>query len=360
MIPIPEDLLELLRYLSLNKIKAILVGGFVRDALLQKVSSDIDIELYGVTSLETLETLLKPFGKVGVYGKSFGVLKLSYAGYHIDFAPPRTESKSGFGHKGFEVHWQNDLDYTEASKRRDFTINAIGYDPLSRTLLDPHKGVDDLQNKRLRYVDKESFADDPLRALRALQFAARYDLVCDKKLLALCTSMLQHGALVELPKERIFEEIKKLLLSPKPSIGLKLLDQMGGRELFGTYPDDTAWNRALDRCDHLLNTLENLPLRLAALLLETSSPHETLEKITFHRTLSITVLKIIAYTKTYAIFDFPPKPILQGRDLMAFGINPSPDYKTILEEGYHAQQKGSFTTHPDAIKWLRNHLVTRR
>jgi tRNA nucleotidyltransferase (CCA-adding enzyme) len=79
------------------------VGGFVRDHFTGHTTQDLDIELYGIPSLETLETLLNPFGKMGLYGKSFGVIKLSYEGYAIDFSPPRTESKSGFGHKGFEM-----------------------------------------------------------------------------------------------------------------------------------------------------------------------------------------------------------------------------------------------------------------
>lgn len=98
-IPLPPPLLRLIEQLALAGIKPILVGGFVRDAFSGHPTNDLDIELYGVTSIEALETLIKPFGKLNLIGKSFGVLKLSYAGFTIDFAPPRTESKSGFGHK---------------------------------------------------------------------------------------------------------------------------------------------------------------------------------------------------------------------------------------------------------------------
>ena len=182
MIPLTCRLDPVLATLYANNITPIVVGGYVRDALMGIDSKDIDIELYGVSSLEDLENLLKPFGKVGVYGKSFGVLKLKIDDLDIDFSPPRTESKNGFGHTGFTVEFTGNLDFERASARRDFTINAIGYDPKSNTLLDPHGGVEDLRNKTLCYVSHESFADDPLRVLRAVQFAGRFELTCDNDL----------------------------------------------------------------------------------------------------------------------------------------------------------------------------------
>lgn len=265
MIPLTPPLMRLVEHLSHHGIKAIFVGGFVRDHFSGHTTHDLDIELYGVTSLESLETLLKPFGKLGLYGKSFGVFKLTYEGYSIDFSPPRTESKSGFGHKGFETKWFSDLSFTDAARRRDFTINAIGYDPLTQTLLDPYNGINDLHSKTLRCVDIETFVDDPLRILRAVQFAARFELTCDNTLLALCREMIAGGALAELPKERIFEELKKLfLLSTHPSIGLKLLEEMGGLEFFEpldkliitpqdplSHPEGSVWLHTLMALDFM-------------------------------------------------------------------------------------------------------------
>ena len=263
MIPISPPLVRLVEHLSHHGIKPLIVGGFVRDHFTAHTTHDLDIELYGVPSLEILETLLKPFGKIGLYGKSFGVIKLSYEGYAIDFSPPRTESKMGFGHKGFETAWHSHLDFSAAARRRDFTINAIGYDPIEKKLLDPFGGLEDLEKKILRCVDPETFVDDPLRVLRAVQFAARFELTCDNTLLILCRKMIDEDALAELPKERIFEEFKKLLLqSTSPSIGLRLLREMGGLRFFSpldqlettpqekvSHPEGSVWNHTLMALD---------------------------------------------------------------------------------------------------------------
>jgi tRNA nucleotidyltransferase (CCA-adding enzyme) len=358
---LPVDLYPILEKLHAHHIIPIVVGGYVRDMLLGLDSKDIDIELYGVSSLEELEKLLKPFGKLGVYGKSFGVLKLKLHECDIDFSPPRTESKNGFGHTGFAVEFTQDLDFKSASARRDFTINAIGYDPKSSTLLDPHGGVDDLRNKTLRYVALESFADDPLRVLRAVQFAGRFELTCDNDLLVLCQTMIAHGALEELPKERIFEELKKLLmLCTKPSLGLRLLDSMGGRYLLGGL-DDTLWEKSLERCDDtsLIRTGDerhDLPLLLASLLLNVKHPKAILEHICFHGWLIRLSSEVIDYALKTDTIAFPPKPLLQGRDLIALGLLPSQDFKSILEEAFEAQIRGVFQTYEEAQAWL----VTKR
>ena len=337
MIPISPPLMQLVEHLSSKGIKPIIVGGFVRDHFSGHPTHDLDIELYGVTSLDSLETLLKPFGKLGVYGKSFGVLKLTYAGYSIDFSPPRTESKSGFGHKGFETTWFSDLDFATAARRRDFTINAIGYDPITQTLLDPYRGVEDLKYKQLRCVDPQTFVDDPLRILRAVQFAARFELTCDKQLLALCQKMITEGALQELPKERIFEEFKKLLLrSNRPSIGMTLLNEMGGLPFFSpldrfestpqetsSHPEGSVWNHTLMALDTMASMRlgewrSDLILMLAMLLHDIGKPDTTitvegvlnapkhaeigvdiarhwLEKITEDKTLIEAILPLIRY-----------------------------------------------------------------
>jgi tRNA nucleotidyltransferase (CCA-adding enzyme) len=361
MIPIPPPLQRLVEHLASSGIRAIFVGGFVRDYFTGHATSDLDIELYGVTSLDTLETLLRPFGKVGLYGKSFGVLKLTYEGYHIDFSPPRTESKSGFGHKGFEIAWHSDLSFSAAARRRDFTINAIGYDPLTHALLDPYGGVEDLDAKILRCVDPDTFVDDPLRILRAIQFAARFELTCDETLTALCTTMIEHGALDELPKERIFEEFKKLfLLSQRPSIGLQLLAQMGGKYLFDPLTED-AWSHALDTIDTVAarrspNPLHALGEMFAALLIDSPDPQSVLERLIDQRDLLRTTMHIIRYARRSGRFTLPPEPLLLGRDLIAQGLKPSEAFKTILENAYDAQLEGAFATREEALQWLVIHL----
>jgi tRNA nucleotidyltransferase (CCA-adding enzyme) len=296
IIPLSAPLVRLFQHLSEHGIKPILVGGFVRDAFTGHSTHDIDIELYGVTSIESLETLLHPFGKLNLVGKSFGVLKLSYEGYLIDFSPPRSESKAGFGHKGFEMQWYSELDFTTAARRRDFTINAIGYDPLSDTLLDPFGGREDLNQKRLRCVDPETFTDDPLRVLRAVQFAARYELTCDNQLLDLCRDMIMQGALDELPKERIYEELKKLLLlSARPSLGMTLLQEMGGLSFFSpldkldstpqdsaSHPEGSVWVHTLMTLDVMASMRngdqkKDITLMIAALLHDIGKPDTTID-----------------------------------------------------------------------------------
>lgn len=295
MIILPPSLDSLVSRLFAAGIKPILVGGFVRDHFTEKHTHDVDIELYGVTSLEEIETLLNPFGKVNLVGKSFGVLKLSFGGYHIDFSPPRTESKQGFGHKGFDVSWYSDIDFSTAARRRDFTINAIGYDPINHAFLDPYGGIRDLENRRLRCVDPETFVDDPLRVLRAVQFAARFELSCDSSLLELCRTMIGRGALEELPKERIFEELRKLFLkSSRPSVGLTLLKEMGGLPFFSplekfehtpqdpvSHPEGNVWNHILMCVDAMVpllskDTKKDTVLMFSALLHDIAKPETTI------------------------------------------------------------------------------------
>ncbi len=228
MIALPDSLTPIVDHLLVHHAHPIVVGGFVRDALLDTPSKDIDIEVYGIDSLEALKTLLEPFGSVNEVGKSFGVLKLRLDDLDLDFALPRTESKTAPGHKGFNIISSAALNFETAARRRDFTINAMGFDLQSDTLLDPYGGQHDLDHNILRCVDPETFIEDPLRILRAVQFAARFKLVMESDLLKLCQTMVSQRALQELPKERIFDEIKKLLLkATHPSIGFKLMDQMG-------------------------------------------------------------------------------------------------------------------------------------
>jgi tRNA nucleotidyltransferase (CCA-adding enzyme) len=258
-------LLPLIDHLTAHNITPIFVGGCVRDHLLGNDSLDIDIELYGLENTNALSDILKPFGKINEVGKSFGVFKFRYEGYAIDLSLPRTENKSAKGHKGFEVQTYSEIDFATASRRRDFTINSMGYNPQTQSLLDPHNGACDLSAKILRCVDPSTFVEDPLRLLRAVQFAARFDLACDPQLLALCSQMITQGALKELPKERIFEELKKLfLLSQKPSIGMELLHEMGGLPFFtpldlyeqtpqdpATHPEGNVWIHTLMALDKM-------------------------------------------------------------------------------------------------------------
>lgn len=200
--------------------RALLVGGGVRDLLLSKEVKDFDIEVFGVEA-EKLEDILRPFGKVMTVGKSFGVLKVSInRTIDIDVSLPRRDSKTGSRHADFSVATDPFMAISEAARRRDFTINAILADPLTGKIVDPFHGVADLKNKTLRVVDEETFVDDPLRVLRAMQFVGRFELVVDEHSRRLMTSMTD--SLKHLSKERVYEEWRKLLLkAERPSLGLQ-------------------------------------------------------------------------------------------------------------------------------------------
>ena len=199
--------------------RALVVGGWVRDRLLGHDSKDLDMEVFGIPAAD-LPVLLEPFGKVEPIGQSFPVYKIGT----IDIGLPRRESKSGRGHKGFVVEGDPTMSIEEAARRRDFTINAISWDPLTDEFEDPFHGRADLERKVLRVVDATRFADDSLRVLRALQFAARFELTLDEETRALCRSI----RLDDLPPERIWGEIEKLLLrAERPSIGFALALELG-------------------------------------------------------------------------------------------------------------------------------------
>ena len=227
-IKIPLTLAKVLKLLQEKGATPILVGGCVRDHFLNLQIKDYDIEVFDIKDFETLTKYLEQFGKVKLVGKSFGVLKLCMENEEYDFALPRVEKKVSKGHKGFEIISDTSLSFEEAARRRDFTINAIGYDFIKDEFLDPFGGLKDLENKSLRHIDDNSFIEDPLRVYRAVQFASRFGFTLDKSTFELCKKMVQNGVLEELPKERIFEELKKLFLkSIKPSYGFELLKELG-------------------------------------------------------------------------------------------------------------------------------------
>ena len=200
--------------------RALVVGGWVRDRLRGHPSKDVDVEMFGIPQ-DRLPGLIARFGRVEAVGESFAVYKLVAPGADsvIDVALPRRESKKGRGHKGFEVHGDPLMSVADAARRRDFTINAISWDPLTEGFEDPFDGRADLARQLLRAVDPQTFGDDSLRVLRAVQFAARFEYSLDDGTAALCRAI----PLDDLPAERIWGEIEKLLLhAERPSIGFAL------------------------------------------------------------------------------------------------------------------------------------------
>jgi tRNA nucleotidyltransferase (CCA-adding enzyme) len=211
---LPEKILRLAEIVKQNGGRAMLVGGCVRDELMKIEPKDWDLEIYGIEP-QRLREILDSFGKVDAVGEAFTVYKL---GNDLDVALPRRERKIARGHKGFVVEGDKNMSFAEAAKRRDFTINAILKDALTGEIIDCYNGQEDIKNKILRVVSRETFAEDSLRVLRAAQFAARFEFEIDAETVEICRSI----DLTDLPKERIWGEFEKLLLkSEKPSIGLR-------------------------------------------------------------------------------------------------------------------------------------------
>jgi tRNA nucleotidyltransferase (CCA-adding enzyme) len=218
----------------------LLVGGCVRDHFLNIENKDIDIEVYGLSYKQILK-ILKPHFHTGWVGQSFGTVKVSgraerdgsdtgRAGrdgsdtIEVDLSLPRTESKIGIGHKGFDVVSDPFLDPTVALARRDFTINAIGI-RIDGTVIDPFGGLDDLQKGILR-APTEAFCEDPLRVLRGMQFAARFGFTMEERTLELCKRVLPEYD--TLSAERIWSEWEKWATKGRyPGRGLQLLRDCG-------------------------------------------------------------------------------------------------------------------------------------
>ncbi len=230
---IPLILEEILKDLQRIGAIPILVGGCVRDFFLNIPIKDYDIEIFGIDSLDIIQKFLEKYGSVKLVGKSFGVLTLRVNEYDFDFALPRIEKKTGNTHQDFDVITNANLSFKEAAIRRDFTINAIGYDFFKQEFLDPFGGINDLKSSILRHINDKTFIEDSLRVYRAVQFVSRFNFKIDDKTKILCQQIVSNGNLIYLPKERIYEEFKKLLLkSPRPSIGFELLRELGVLKYF--------------------------------------------------------------------------------------------------------------------------------
>ena len=200
--------------------RALLVGGCVRDSLMGEKPTDWDVEVYNIAP-DRLRELLGRFGRVDAVGEAFKVYKL---GSDLDVSLPRRERNTGRGHRAFVIEGDPSMSIEEATRRRDFTINAILEDPLTNEIIDPFRGQEDIRKKILRAVSSETFSEDSLRVLRAAQLAARFNFDIEAQTIELCGSI----DLTDLPRERIWGEMEKLLLrARRPSIGFRWLHTMG-------------------------------------------------------------------------------------------------------------------------------------
>ena len=456
---LPPILKTLSVILAKHDAKAIVVGGSVRDHFLALPCKDYDVEVYGLDTIESLEKILAAYGEVNLVGKSFGVLKFTHEADEYDFSFPRSERKISQGHRGFEVSVDGDLDFATAARRRDFTLNAMGYDIANHTFLDPFNGLKDIQAKQLKHIDDRTFIEDPLRVYRAVQFAARFGFGLETTTHALCAKMTQEGMLEELPKERIYSEFSKLLLkAPKPSIGFELMRGLGILAYFPElealigipqsplwHPEGDVWIHTMMCVDAMVGLLgkdekQNLTYMFAILCHDLGkATHTSIEsdgriRAIGHETAGIEPTKSFMYrisdahdfiatllplvehhlkpsqfyrdqSKATAIrklatkvniedliivakADFlgrtteeslagvyhagawlleksqqlqvntsPLENLLQGRDLIALGLQPSLQFKEILEQVYHRILEGKTKTKEEALAWVEKRYL---
>lgn len=403
MIEYPNILDKIFDKLNKHNAKPIIIGGYIRDFLLNIDSNDIDIEVYNISTFKKLENILKEFGNVTSVGKNFGVCKLSFDDLSLDFTLPRIDSKIGSGHSGFNVKIDENLDFTLAAKRRDFTINAIGYDVVNKKMLDPYNGIADLKKKALKMVNTDTFIEDPLRVLRAVQFCARFDLKMDRELFSLCFKMVEQNMLQELPKERIYEEIKKLLLkSPNPSLGFTILKELNALKYFlkcscsMTHIDKMAKENITNKRTKEVLMLATMcysfsPFEIEELILNFSNDKRLLKEVvllvknlnvmqnlyskksidyelyklaTKLKVEELLVLSEIIFgkkksikirVKELGILNKKMPALLHGRDLISLGMKPSAKFTIILDDAYEAQMHKKFNSHKEAIEWLKNY-----
>lgn len=425
--------------------RALLVGGCVRDAAFGLPAEDIDIEVYGISPAR-LEALLSERFKVARVGRAFGVLKL--CGLPLDVALPRRESKSGLGHKGFEIFPDPSMTVEQAARRRDFTMNAMALDPLTGALIDPCDGLQDVQNLVLRHTSKQ-FTEDPLRVLRGMQFVARFDLDVAPETVELCQTVEPEG----LARERIFAEWKKLIVAGlKPAKGFSFLRDCGWIRYFPElaaligcqqdphwHPEGDVWTHTLHCMDvfaaeRVEDEWEDLVVGFAVLCHDLGKPATTtfeggwihskgherageaptrsfLQRLTRQQDLVAAVVPLVTHhlrprelykgqsgnaaVRRLALqvkridrlvrvaraddcgrpprpFDgFPagawllkraaalevesqaPLPIVQGRHLIALGLQPGPQFSPILDACFQAQIEGQFSDLHDGINFVK-------
>ena len=204
------------------------VGGAVRDDMLGKVSKDLDLLVVGL-ELKDLSTLLTRFGKTNLVGKAFGIIKFVPDGAteEIDISIPRIDSKStGKGHKDFEVKLGKGITLQQDQLRRDFWMNAIAKDIETGEIHDiDKKGQTDIENQQIRVIGSQAFKEDPLRMLRAVQFAARFGFTIESETMK---QIKKNVRLINtVSAERFQEEFRKMFEKGTPSIGVDLLKETG-------------------------------------------------------------------------------------------------------------------------------------
>jgi tRNA nucleotidyltransferase/poly(A) polymerase len=261
------------------------IGGRVRDSLFNRYhgttydQKDADYVLTGNT-LESAREKLARLGRIDAVGESFAVLKVQIDGETVDIALPRRETSTGQGHRDFEMDFGPEVTIAEDRSRRDFTMNAVSYRLVDGMLDYVPEALEDIQKRRLRVINEQAFVDDPLRMVRAVQFAARFDLAVES---TTRDAMIANSYRVRsVAPERLSEELTKLLTkSKRPSIGLRLAEETGVLSCVipelvegvgcdqNRYHKYDVFRNNLEACDHAKPTLLN---RMTALMHDVGKP----------------------------------------------------------------------------------------
>jgi tRNA nucleotidyltransferase (CCA-adding enzyme) len=367
--------------------RPLLVGGFVRDHLLGVESKDIDIEVHGKVTVEAVAAALRKVGKVDEVGKSFGVLKLG----GLDISFPRRDRQIGSGHTGFVIEVDHDMTVEEALVRRDFTINSMAYDPIRKTLIDPFAGRLHAQHKLLVMTDREHFAEDPLRVVRAIQFAARFGFELDASTAVTCMSLIPR--LSEISVERFWMEWYKILTKGSLLAAYDVMHLIGADVIFpGLTRNGCKW------ADRRIHGVEfESPEHRAGVLLaaafadsDVETAREFLRSIDAPGWLRKAVVTLMPsylnmgfdlevqarriarkvrmrdwlvvqgyvgsplarVADQQGVLDSPHPRILTGDHLKALGLIPGPIYAEILTAAELAQDQKGWLTEEQALAWL--------
>ena len=275
---LPEHIIDLAKKFKENQKDFYIVGGALRDQLLGRDHHEWDAATDARPNeiVEILENVGAK--KIGLIGKRFGTITATFQSEPIEITTYRTEQYSD-NSRNPVVKFGSDL--SDDLARRDFTINALAYDPLSKKLIDRHGGQDDLKLKKIRAVGdpSERFYEDPLRMLRAIRFSTELDFDIDHKTLLAINNNKERFGLLSV--ERIQQELNKILLSPQPSKGIELLKDSALiayviPELLPSIDIKSDPREHKDIYQHIIQVLDNTPpkleLRWCAILHDIAKP----------------------------------------------------------------------------------------
>ena len=350
---------------------AYIVGGYVRDKILGTINKDMDIEVFGL-SKKTLEEILKKYGNF----KKVGIFEIYLLNNSVEIS---------LNNKIWSESTNEEV-LQESAKRRDLSINAIYFDPISRKIYDPMKGTKDIKDRLFRYCDNSTFMNDPVRILRVAYFYGKYDFDVKEELKELIK--LNSVKVLEIAEERVATEFEKILSLKNPSKAFLFLKEMGVLEKI------IGINKNLDKFGKI-NTQNRLVLwgvlyrggdifpyyfmkdkkligELKSILdnyeilrsLEEKFDIYVVKKIAVNTSITV-LLKIYYYLeeeklefikkvfRNYLKIRKDLKPIIMGRDLVELGFQNRRDFGKILGEIYEEQLKDRFDGKERAIEYIK-------